>query len=57
MVSRRELLNAELIAIDLWNKSVANNPAPSEDEKKAIGVRMTRRAAILAELEEISHRD
>jgi hypothetical protein len=54
-VSRRELLNAELIAIDLWNKSVANNPAPSGDEKKAFDVRMTRREAILAELEELSH--
>lgn len=54
MVSRRELLNAELIAIDLWNNSLANSPAPSEDEKKAFDVRMTRRTAILTELEELS---
>ena len=54
MVSRRKLLNAELIAIDLWNNSLANSPAPTEDEKKAFDARMIRRAAILAELEELS---
>ena len=54
MVSRRKLLNAQLIAIDLWNNSLANSPAPTEDEKKAFDARMVRRAAILAELEELS---
>ena len=54
MVSRRKLLNAELIAIDLWNNSLANCPVPTEDEKKAFDARMIRRAAIFAELEELS---
>ena len=45
MVSRRKLLNAELIAIDLWNNSLANSPAPTEDEKKAFDARMIRREA------------
>jgi hypothetical protein len=47
MVSRRKLLNAQLIAIDL-------SPAPTEDEKQAFDARMIPRAAILAEFEELS---
>ena len=55
MVSRRKLLNAQLIAIDLWNNSSsANSPAPTEDEKQAFDARMIPRAAILAEFEELS---
>jgi|KBSMisStandDraft_5_1062788.scaffolds.fasta_scaffold28556_4 hypothetical protein len=54
MVSRRKLLNAQLIAIDLWNNSLANSPAPTEDEKQAFDARMIPRAAILAEFEELS---
>ena len=54
MVSRRKLLNAQLIAIDLWNNSLANSPAPAADEKQAFDARMIPRAAILAEFEELS---
>ena len=54
MVSRRKLLNAQLIAIDLWNNSLANSPAPTEDEKQPFDARMIPRAAILAEFEELS---
>ena len=54
MVSRRKLLNAQLIVIDLWNNSLANSPAPTEDEKQAFDARMIPRAAILAEFEGVS---
>ncbi len=54
VVNRKTLLEAELVAIDLWNKETANKRAPSEDEEIAFDARMIRRAAILGELLEIS---
>ena len=50
VVSRKEFLEAELMAIDLWNREVANKTTLSEDEKIAFDSRTMRREAILREL-------
>ena len=56
MVSRRKLLNAQLIAIDLWNNSLANSPAPTEDGGAGLSMLRidTSGRPVLAEFEELS---
>jgi hypothetical protein len=57
MSGKIESLKAEMEAINLWDRIVADNPDPSDVEKDACVARLFRRVQIAVELQQLASRN